>query len=346
VDALRTAENPTRDDDLLNQLCVVVVMHNSAAAIEGCLRALPAEAEIVVVDNSSADEGLDRANAVRADAMLIQSEFNRGFGGGCNLGWRSTTRPYVAFINPDVRVQPNALPRLIRRLLREQHSMVGPRLLEDSGAPRPCKARPAPALDFLGLLPAAARWAPTGWNGKLAAAHPVHQCGGPVASVEGACFLIRRSDLESIGGFDEDFFLYYEEDSLALRLSGLGGGAVYEPGAVAIHSGADSTRQTPHVATRHMHRSRVIFYRKRDGNLRGGLAGLLLALGLGVAAMAGFVNASLRPQRRPPVVDPATAICGVISGMLARINQISYPDRRTASDRPTSPRLSQTHLGR
>lgn len=167
-----------------------------------------------------------------------------------------------------------------------------------------------------------------------------------MASVEGACFVIRRSDLESIGGFDEDFFLYYEEESLALRLSGLGGGAVYEPAAVATHAGADSTRQRPALASCHMHRSRVIFYRKRDGNLRGRLTGFLLAIGLAVAAATRAANAAAGREARSPAVSRRRAIAGVISGMWATLNKIPYPDRRTTFDRPTRAGLSQAQRGR
>src|SRR5256885_724011 len=82
------------------------------------------------------------------------------------------------------------------------------------------------------------RSARAGWDAKLPREHRVHDTGGAVESLEGACFVVSKADLEAIGGFDEDFFLYFEEESIALRLARLGGGPLYEPRAVAEHAGA------------------------------------------------------------------------------------------------------------
>jgi len=298
----------------LAQLSVVIVLYDSADVIDGCIATLPPEVEVVVVDNASADDGLERAIALRPDSSALRSERNLGFGGGCNLGWHAASRPYVAFVNPDVRVRDQALSILLGRLEAEPHAMVGPALLDRSGATRRCKRRPTALLDAIGLLPAAARWAPVGWDGKLGRADPVHEAGGRVPTVEGACFILRRSDLEAIGGFDEDFFLYYEEESLALRLAG---GAVYEPRAVVEHSGAASTARASALATRHLHRSRVIFYRKRDGELRGLLSGLILALAAAVSMLSAVVNAALRRPRARSLADDWHALRGVLQGVAA-----------------------------
>jgi GT2 family glycosyltransferase len=284
-------------------LAVVVVLHDSADVIADCLRSLPrtGDVEVVVVDNASRDDGAARALAARSDATVLVSPVNRGFGGGCNLGWRATRRPVVAFVNPDVRVETDTLAVLLERLAREPHGMVGPALLDGDGHTRLCKARPSPLLDAVGMMPAAQRWAPPGWDGKLAADDPVHAHGGVVAALEGACFAIRREDLETIGGFDEDFFLYSEEEDLAVRLARLGGRPVYEPRARALHIGGTSTAKVSAFATRQRFRSRVVFYRKRDGELRGRLAALALALPAALSLVVAVLDTALaRPTQTPP----------------------------------------------
>jgi GT2 family glycosyltransferase len=305
----------------LADLAVVVVLYNSADVIVGCLEALPDQVEVVVVDNASFDDGLRRACASRPDAVTVRSERNLGFGGGCNLGWRATDKPYVAFVNPDVRVRPDTLPVLLERLLEQEHVMVGPALLDGSGVARPCKRHPSPWLDFLGLLPAAARWAAVGWDGKLDSADPVHRVGGPVPCIEGACFVLRRADLEAVGGFDEDFFLYYEEDSLALRLARLGGGAVYEPRVAVVHSGQASTRQVSALAVHHFHRSRIVFYRKRDGDLPGRIFALSHLVALLVTGVAAAVNRALGRRRPITFSDVRHALRGVVAGVTARLDR-------------------------
>jgi N-acetylglucosaminyl-diphospho-decaprenol L-rhamnosyltransferase len=309
----------------LRDVSVVTVLHNSGDVIDGCLTSIPLGVEVIVVDNASDDDGAKRAQAIRPDAVVIRSERNLGFGGGCNLGWRAASRPSLAFVNPDVRLRSGTLEVLLGRLAQERASMVGPVLLDEAGTPRPGKRRPSALLDLCGLLPAAGRWAPPGTDGKLDPGDPVHSLGGAVASVEGAFFAIRRSDLEAIGGFDEDLFLYYEEESLALRLERLGGGAVYEPRAVAEHAGETSTGKVRSTATHHFHRSRVVFYRKRDGDLRGRLVGLLLAFGLIVSAPAAVLNRVLRRARPTTLSYLRDALGGLLAGLTARL----HPDVRS-----------------
>jgi N-acetylglucosaminyl-diphospho-decaprenol L-rhamnosyltransferase len=308
-----------------SRLSVVIVLYNSADVIADCLATVASGAEVIVIDNASTDDGAELARAARPDARVIRSPRNLGFGAGCNLGWKVATRPYVAFVNPDVRLRADALELLLRRLGGEKHSVVGPALLDRSGAARPCKRRPSALLDFCGLLPAAVRWGPAGIDGKLDRAAPVHRDGGAVASVEGACFLISTADLEAINGFDEDLFLYYEEESIALRLARLGGGAIYEPGAVAEHVGEASTSQVAELATRHLHRSRIIFYRKRDGVLRGELTALVLIVGVLLSAPSAAANSVLRRAGHTMLGQRWHVLAGLLAGMTAALrSDLSY----------------------
>ncbi|MEA2147446.1 MAG: hypothetical protein QOG59_3033, partial [Solirubrobacteraceae bacterium] len=280
------------------ELTVVCVLFNSADVIEDCLRSLPPETPVVLVDNASADDGVARAIRARPDAHIVRSPSNRGFGAGCNLGWRAAATPYVAFLNPDARVHGDALQGLVACACGEGAAMVGPRLLASDGSTRPCKVAPSVWLDVCGRLPAAARWAPSGWDGKLDASDPVYRHGGRVSAVEGACFVMARRDLEAIGGFDEDFFLYSEEESIAYRLRAIGGRAIYEPRAVVEHVGETATAKVRPLAIFHHQRSRVVFYRKRDGALRGRLAGLALAIAVALSTPSAIVNELLGRKRR------------------------------------------------
>lgn len=310
---------------LIRRLTVVSVLYNSADVIQGCLASIPPGLEVILVDNASTDDGVQRAQATRPDAEVIRSDRNLGFGAGCNVGWRAAAKPYVAFINPDVRLHSTTLAVLLHRLADEKHGMVGPVLLDESGMPRRCKRRPSALLDLCGLLPAAGRWGPAGWDGKLDREDEVHTVGGAVACVEGACFVVSASDLKAIGGFDEDFFLYYEEESLAYRLARLGATAIYEPRAVAEHAGATSTREVGSFAVYHFHRSRVIFYRKRDGSFRGVLTALLLIFGVVVCAPSSALN-TLLGRRRPTTLPHLWHVLrGLVAGMTTILrSDVSY----------------------
>jgi GT2 family glycosyltransferase len=298
-------------------MTIVIVLYNSASEIEDCLASLPAGAQVIVVDNASSDDGAERAQRARPDATVIRSPENLGFGGGCELGWRAASTPYMAFVNPDVRLHPGCLEALLALVQSHPHAMAGPAMLEEGGGARPVKRAPSVWLDMLGLLPAAQRWAPSGSDGKLAASDPVHATGGEVDSLEGACFVLRREDLEAIGGFDPDLFLYFEEDSLALRLAGLGGRLLYEPRAVAEHSGQASTDQVRPFAVRQFHRSRVIFYRKRDGELRGRLAGALLTLAVLARLPSAWLNRRLERRGHVTPQELRLILDGILAGVRA-----------------------------
>lgn len=301
---------------------VVTVLYNSSAVIEKCMRAIPADAEVIVVDNASSDDSGARAIRARADAIVVRARRNLGFGGGCDLGWKHATRPYVAFVNPDVVLGANSLAVLSSRLDREPHGIVGPVLVDDAGELRPPNREPSAMTDFVNLLPWTGRWAHLrGRDGRLPADHPSRRDGGPVPFVEGACFMVRRADLEAIGGFDPDVFLYCEEQLLTMRLRSLGGRAVYETRTVVRHSGAHSTERVSRSALRHYYRSRVILYRKRDGARRGRLIAASLLAGAVMQFASAAVNALLR---RPRAVTPMLAFeafRGIVSGVRAELHQ-------------------------
>ena len=316
----------------LTELAAIIVLHNSGDVVAECVRSVPPEVEIVLVDNASGDDGVVRAQAVRPDVAVLSSPVNRGFGGGCNLGRRATQRKVLAFVNPDVRLAADTLPILLARLAAEPHGTVGPALLEPGIGVRRCKHRPSVWLDVLGLLPSASRWAPAGWDGKLAASDPVHGRGGAVPALEGACFLVRRSDLESIGGFDEDFFLYSEEEDFARRLRAIGGAPVYEPQARAEHIGATSTAKVASFATRHRFRSRIVFYRKRDGSLRGRLAALTMALAALLSLAASVLKTMLRRETVTPPSHWSSVLVGLWQGACARLCGERVPEHATRRD--------------
>ena len=252
---------------------VVIVIHNSRDTLEACLRALPQTVQVVLVDNASSDGGAELAEEVRPSSRVIRLPRNVGFGGGCNVGVAHASGDVVVLLNPDCVIEPGALEGLVTRVREIGNAVVGPALLDESGHVRHiCRVRSTPMQEVVELLPI-----PRGrWHSKLMgrlgrdvpAGSYIYTTGGRVDYVQGACLALPRHLFHRVGGFDESFFLYCEEEDLCERIVNLGGQCVYEPAVRVYHAWGGSTRKVPRFATRQLFRSRTVLYRKRYGDAK------------------------------------------------------------------------------
>ncbi len=238
---------------------VVILSYHSAEFMEGCLEALSrsrgVELEIICVDNASADNSHEIAQNHPAVTKAIRSEENLGFAGGNNLGWRQGTTPYVVLINPDCRVQPDALRHLLAPLQDEPDvAIVGARLLYPNTR----------TLQHAGGI-----LHPNGMCEHFG----VNEPDGPpwdqerdVDYVTGALIAFRRADLEELGGLDEDYWpAYYEETDLCHRVRKQGRKVRYAAGAVAYHHESAALEKCSPRLVRTSYRSRIRFIIKNYG---------------------------------------------------------------------------------
>lgn len=317
---LPAAHSGISPDDL-HQVSVVIVLFNSADVITECLASIPADVETIVVDNASTDDGAEIARRARPDAIVVGTASNLGFGGGCNLGAMAASRSFVLFVNPDARVTVDAVLALAARTASTPHSIVAPEVRDVDGTVHEVR-HPLSAWRFaLQLLPASERWVPAALRLTVHRSDPVYSSGGPVAFAYGACFMMRRHDLATVGGFDTDLFLYCEEASLAKRIERLGGVAWYEPTAVVTHIGGTSTQKTGHVLTYNVLRSRSIFLRKSTA--RGGaVLGLTVMAGALLAALPNAAVSSLTGRERMQTISWWSAAArGLIAGAFATLRE-------------------------
>jgi N-acetylglucosaminyl-diphospho-decaprenol L-rhamnosyltransferase len=294
---------------------VVVVLHNSAETLAECLASVPPDAEVIVVDNASADEGAALAARLLPAATLVRSEQNLGFGAGCNLGLRESSGEIVVFLNPDAVLATEALDRLVRVLEEDDVGMVGPAIITPSGAVEHTCRRWTTAWHFLvEHLPFAHRWSPASLRRDLPPDSAVYRIGGRVSYVQGACMALRADVLRAIGGFDEDFFLYGEEESIALRLLPLQKFSVYAPQARAIHVGGTSTRGIGTRQSFHLWRSSVLLMRKRSTPARARLDILITVAALVLAFPAACARTLLKRSGGLHLGSWLAAVEGTFSG--------------------------------
>lgn len=232
-------------------LDIVIVNWNSRHYLRGCLDALQAAHDedarlirsVTVVDNGSSDDSLDGAAHERLPLRILRNRDNLGFAAACNQGARGGNGNFLLFLNPDAAATAAALRLPLDFMARPGNRKVGicgVQLLDDAGhVARSCARFPTPAsfahaaLGLDRILPARfprARMAE--WD---------HGQTRAVDQVIGAYFLIRRPLFERLGGFDERYFVYFEEVDLSYRARRAGYVSVYLAGAPAWHRGGGSS---------------------------------------------------------------------------------------------------------
>ena len=256
-------------------VAVVVVSYGVRAQLVGCLRsirtALPG-AQTVVVDNASED-GSAAAAAGDPDVRLIALRQNLGFSAAVNRGVAACDAPFILLLNPDATL-PGACHSALLRPLREDPGVwaAGYRQVDQAGY-RQLSAGPRPTLTKEWARRVVQRQLdrPAAWCGAVLDlyAHAPRQVGW----VAGSSLLVRRSAFVQVAGFDEQFFLYFEDIDFCLRLQRAGGRVVFDPRLTLMHARGRSAAQVPKLAARAYRDSQAYFWRKHHGCLQAAAVG-------------------------------------------------------------------------
>jgi N-acetylglucosaminyl-diphospho-decaprenol L-rhamnosyltransferase len=224
---------------LTTSLSIVVVSHDSGSdlphLLESTHRQLGDEAQVVVVDTASSDGS--PAVARSAGAEVVELAHNPGFGPANNLGLTHARGEITALLNPDIELSDDGLARLVE-LASGQRALFVPRLVGHDGVPQktahPVPGRPA-AFGFALLgpaLPRRARLHAEPWRSQ----RPV-RVGWAIAAA-----LVAQTDvLRTLGPFDPEAFLFYEDLDLCLRAAQDEVPTILHPEVVLRHAGAHAT---------------------------------------------------------------------------------------------------------
>jgi GT2 family glycosyltransferase len=269
--------------------------HRAMAGIAG---------EIVIVDNASGDGSFEAMQAGIAGmdrVRVVQSGHNGGFGAGMNAGMRAGlsdgARPdYVYILNSDAFPAPDAITALRAHLeATPEAGLAGSHIHGPDGAPHvACFRFPS----VLGELEGAARIGPLS---RLLHRHavplPVPEETCRVDWLAGASLMIRQDVLDRIGGFDETFFLYFEETDLCLRAARAGWQTHYVAGSRVEHIGSVSTGMKDWARVPdYWFASRRHYFVKNHGRAYLGAVTLAHLLGAG----AGALWRAIRQKGTPP----------------------------------------------
>jgi N-acetylglucosaminyl-diphospho-decaprenol L-rhamnosyltransferase len=272
---------PTRYGD---GVAVVVVTYfpgdDLARFLDTLDKATTRDVRVVLADNDSTDDALDRA-AERENVHLLRIGENLGYGGGANRGVAELDESYgwVVVANPDLEWEPGSLDVLLDATQRwPRGGAFGPLIREPDGTVYP-SARLLPSLGRgIGHAVFAKVWPANPWTRAYRQERaPAERSSGWLS---GSCQLFRRAAFDSVDGFDSRYFMYFEDVDLGDRIGRAGWQNVYVPSAAVTHIGGKATSRAPKkmLAAHHESAYRYLADRHRGPAWKPVLAAIKLGL--------------------------------------------------------------------
>lgn len=247
---------------------VCVVYHPGpelADFVDSLASATRSPVELVLVDNGTDPTAAD-AVAARTGARVLRPGRNLGYGAAANLGVADPGNEpprWLVVANPDVVWQPGALDELIEATARHPRGgAFGPRVLNEDGTVYP-SARALPGLGTgVGHALLARVWPANPWT-RAYRTESAPKSERETGWLSGACLLLRAEAFTAVGGFDESYFMFFEDVDLGDRLGRAGWSSVYVPSATVTHAQGTSWRARPEPMIRAHHDSAVRYLTSR-----------------------------------------------------------------------------------
>ncbi|MGI6684351.1 MAG: glycosyltransferase family 2 protein [Bacillota bacterium] len=260
----------------MTPLDIIIVNFNSGSYLEKCLSSLfkysinpRYKANVIIIDNGSTDDSLKIKDSIKYNIKVIKNKDNIGFAAACNQGAKLSNAPYLLFLNPDTQLFASSIEKPLSFIKRPENSdvaILGVQLVDqNSHVLRTCARFPTlktflfKALGLSKIFPNYNHFM-VEWD---------HQETKVVDQVIGAFFLIRRKAFEKLGGFDERFFVYFEELDLSFRAAQTGWKSIYYAEVQALHEGAGSSRNIKARRLFYFLRSQILYGYKHLGRLQG-----------------------------------------------------------------------------
>lgn len=256
---------------LVPSLDIVIVNWNAGEHLRKCLESITKTDKkdyelnhVVIVDNDSSDRSTDGLEDILLPILLIRNPCNRGFAAACNQGAEHCFSDYLLFLNPDTELHDTSITKSIAFMDNptNQHvGICGIQLIDGHGATTVSCARFPTLKIFFGKMSGLNRFFP-----KTFPAHHMTsselQSSREVDQIIGAFFLVRRKVFDNLRGFDQTFFVYFEEVDFSLRAKTKGYTSYYLADARAFHEGCVSSDQIKSTRLFYSLRSRLQYASK------------------------------------------------------------------------------------
>ncbi len=269
---------------MANMISIVMLQHNSARltieAVASIQEHNAADYELIVVDNASTDGSANAFRIAFPKIHLIEANMNGGYGYGNNLGARVAKGEIVLFVNNDVICQEDIVTTLSAHFEKHPHCAVaGPRLQSKDGSTQ-----------------SSAGWFPSIWNEWRTKRQPLVETGHvrAVDWVTGAALAIRKEVFDTVGGFDESYFMYFDDIDLCKRVHNLGWTIHALPNPTIVHFGGGSQPGglSPRIQVEYR-RSQLRYYSQHCSRTQRTMLRVYLGKKYGQQVMSGNTNIAL-----------------------------------------------------
>lgn len=251
-------------------LSIIIVNYNTEELLINCISSIYANIsidnfEIIVVDNGSTDNSLSSLKERFPNVICVCNQKNRGFGTANNQGVAISKYDYLFFLNSDTIIEHDIFSELLFFMQKHQSCAgVTPKIYYEDKKPQNTYGNFPTILFFilnsLGIL----KILPKKVRNKLSIGIPVEfSCPQRVPHILGVAMFIRKKAFIEVGGFDESFFLYFEETDLCYRMTGLGYDFWVDTNVDIIHLLSKSSPSSL-FKIEHMLRSRILYFKYRN----------------------------------------------------------------------------------
>ena len=254
-------------------MSIVIVSFNSRDVLLPCLESIYASSprlsfEVILVDNGSKDGSLQEVRLRFPSVTVIESGYNSGYTGGNNIGYRQAIGRNVLFLNPDTLINDGALDGLVSRADSDPRcGAIGPKIQRQDGSLQLSCYRSPTVINvlcsvlFLDYIPC---WESlSGIKTHYRAEEYMKEM--EVDAVSGCCLLVPKVVLDKIGGFDEEYWMYGEENDLCERIRKSGYRILYTPLVSIVHLGGLANKALTLWWRIHIVHNRMLFFAKHRG---------------------------------------------------------------------------------
>jgi len=277
-------------------------------------------AEVIVVDNHSADGSPEYLQTRFSRVRFIFNPENLGYGRANNLGLKHASGRYILFLNPDTILAEDSLVKCLGFL--ESHpgsGAMGVRMIDGHGEflRESMRGFPSPWVAFCKMSGLTTLFPRSRWFARYYLGHLDPGMEHSVDVLSGAFMMIKKEALDKTGGFDERFFMYAEDIDLSERIRQAGFRNYYYPGTSIIHFKGESTRKDAGYV-RQFYKAMIQFMHKHGS---GGSRFMMICMEMGIRLSSGM-SALFHGSRRDTNTQDAKQIKSWITGDEQSIREI------------------------